>query len=572
MGVALERTAMTERARWAVGDGGAVVRVTRIVGGHESGEDRERRYVLDFPAADPAWDAVSTRRASADRTGDEFRVTVADGARLGRVRCLVGGETLAVRLPGPVLGEAVEAATRGDEEAARTVRNAFDDPVSIPFCCGSFLDLDGVADLVAALADARRDAADALHGARYDLARTAAVSRTGLAAPTVAAFERFVARLDDVEAIGSLDPLDALGGALATVPGADAALDRLTALGYDPASLAARDDGRFLAVLAANRVLSGGREAARDTVRDYGDVREEYDRAKSRALSADYWERGRAWRDALGPAVTRSLDEFSFALANALHWTGEVSRADSRVDELLHDAAAAVAAAVDLAGVEGRARFARHQAAGHRHRNSHNHDFAVQHFDRARDVATDHDALAAWEPRYSRSVVRSNQLATRGRFRRAVDVLDDALDALADRDVPPNRREEVTHHLEAQKRERQAAVDADDPGVRRVHLEAARDHFERAGFDRSAARVDRKLERADRDAGDGAETRRRVAPPERTVGTDRRTRVQWGDRVLGDAPLDDELTDHDPDAVGSVDPGVLPDDPDSEHGGDRRSL
>lgn len=534
---------MGESTRWTTGG----VRVTRVVGDHELGgadgsdgnDGRERRYLVD--AAD-----VTAPAATVERDGDDVTVRVPADVRLARA----SADGASVWLPGPVLGDAL--ADLPDGKAARTVANSFPTPESAPCLAGTFLDLDGVADVIEAVAGTSQHAADALHGVRYPVARAAALNRTGLAAETRTEFERFVSRLDDADELGDVDVLDALCDVVAAAPTLDAARVALRRLGYDLGDLESRDDGRFRTVWLARLVRERGRRAAREYLSPAGG----YDAAKRRALNADYWERGAAWREAADATADRSLAEFSFALANALHWTGEVARTDAAYPELLHAAAADVAAAVDLVGVEGRARYARHLAAGHRHRSRGNHDRAVSHFERARAVAAEYDYLDEWDPLYSASVVRANALAAADNPEGAVSVLEGALDEVESFDVPPNRRETILAHLRGGIREREAAA-ADGPGLRRVHLEAAREHYERAGLDRSVERVERELAR---DAGDvdddSAERERSTVLPERTLRKDR-----GADARADEIPeLRDGLVAHDEETLGSPDPGVVDDD------------
>ncbi|GAA0659267.1 hypothetical protein [Salarchaeum japonicum] len=527
-----------ERSRWTVGTGDAVARVTRVLGDHERGDNRERRYRLDFPADTPALDAAT------GATCDDWTVTVPEPTRLARVRLAFPDAHVSLRLPGPVLGDALADAADGDRTAAKTVLNAVPTPESLPFLAGFVLDPPGVARLLDGVTDASQHAADAVHSIRYPVVRHAAVARVGLATGTRRAFESFAASLDEIDAIGDVAVADALCDLVSVAPDWPTARDRLQRLGYAPDDVADRDDGRFHAVALARIVPAAGLERAREYVRRHRDTREAYGDAKSRALDADYWERGRAWRDALAAAATESDDDFAFALANALLWTGAVARTDARFPELLHAAAADVAESIDLDGVAGRAAYARLLAVGHRHRSARNHDRAVAAFDRARALAADHDFLDAWEPLYSRSVVRANQYASAGRDARAVELVDDALDDLAEYAIPEIRRREAVAHLRGQKREAEASLEGDDPGVRRIHLEAAREHYDRAGLSRSVARVERKLDRADRDA----ESEER-APVERGDSADR-----------GGAGVGPE---YDPEPVGSADPGVIEDDGDA---------
>jgi len=545
---------MTRRFRWTRPAPSGTVTVTRVAGDHELADgDRQRRYTFSVPAASTTVAAATDCEATWD--GDTLWVTVHEGAGLARVRLRTGNDAVAFRLPGPAFDDRLTAAIDGDEAAARDLLADAHSPVALALACGPLLDVEGFVALVDALAAASEGASDDLHATRYDLVRIAATTAAGPPVATGDAFEALADGLAAVDAIGDVTVLDALADTTFVAHETPAETKQfLAALGYEVPALAERGDGRFLAhYLAQVARTAGVRDAKQAAARRAANTdHAAFADAKAAAERADYWDRGAAWRDAVLPAAGESFPTFAYALANALYWTGEAGRSDSRADELLHEGAAAAARTIDLEWVAGHADYERARAAAHRHRSKRNHALALAHFDAAREIAGEHSFLDAWEPTYSRAVVRSNALSTRGEHERAVAVLDDAVEELRESGVPDDRFAEMRDHLLGQRHERRAIV-ADDDADRLAHLEAARDHYEAVGFERSVARIEAKLDDAET-AGDSRDDSREKRPqpvlrPDPDSGPS-----------LDDIPtLHDSLTETDPGAVGSADPGVLPD-------------
>lgn len=556
---------MTRRFRWRRPVGDATVTVTRVAGGHDDRDgdaDRQRQYMLSVQADTHDQTLAVTRLSDSTdyeyTTADGHWVTVHEGAGFPRVRLDVAGERTLVRLPGPAFDDRLAAALDGDREAGGQLLDELGGPVATVVGCGPFLDADGFVALVGSLAAASGAASEALHAARYDLVRVAATTPVGPTIDSAAEFEAVVDGLNAVDAIGDVDELDALGD-LIVVAHDSAGETRafLDALGYDLPSLVDREDGRFFAYYLAQVASTSGvheanqQAARRASVSEHPDI----ETATAAAERADYWERDDAWRSAVLPAALESRRTFAYALANALYWTGEVGRSDSRADELCYEGASAAGATIDLDWIVGHAAYERYRAAAHRHRSARNHALALAQFGAARELADEYSFLDPWEPTYSAAIVRSNQLSAAGRHEQAVTVLDETLEELHAQAVPESRFEEMRDHLVGQRHERHAklATDEDD---RLGHLEVAVGHYEAVGFDRSIDRIERKLDRgADQPAsgqGGTSETEPVPRPVLRPTGS--------SGPSLEDIPeLHDFLTDTDTTAVGSPDPGVLPD-------------
>ena len=563
---------MSRRFRWTRPlPGDSTVTITRVVGDHEDGGGgRQRWYTLDFPAgSDASVETDPDGRVRATVDDDTHWVTVDDGAGLPRVRLRAGGATTAVHLPGPTFDERCTDAVAGDEAAARDLLTDVADPVALAFACSEFLDSGPLAALLDTVAAASGSASDDLHAARYDILRAGVTTPAGPALDSRGAFETLAEGLDRAAEIGDVDAVDALADAMYIACNSPtAAQSLLDSLGYDLRDLETRGDGRFFAYYLAHVAATGGVGDAKHYVAGRTAERSSA-AATNRAEDADYWERGAAWRDAVVPTADRSFEAFAYVLANALYWTGEVGRGDSRADELCFAGAAAAAQTIDLDWVVGHARFERARTVGHRHRSKRNHALALAAFDRARNIAGRYSFLDPWEPTYSHAVVASNRYSTAGDHEAAIAALAEGRDALAEQDVPPERREEMLAHLDAQRNERRALL-ADDPETRVAHLEAAVENYESVDFERSLDRIREKLDEA-REAADEAVERDAGGDAERELLTDipRKTLQATADRgpTLDDIPsLHDFLTEPDPNAVGSADPGVLPDERDAGDG------
>ncbi|MBP2250546.1 hypothetical protein J2754_000855 [Halarchaeum solikamskense] len=547
---------MAQRFRWThtLADGRDAT-VSRVAGAHESGDDARRRYDCRLPSdvtASTPDERVRMTREDGDGD-DRLIVVVPDGAGVVRLRLTAEDGRSAIPLLGPTLGAALTDALRGDGDAARSLVAARGTAVAAVHACAHALDTEGIVALVDALADASGTASDELHARRYALCRAAARGTNGLAVTGPEAFEALVDGLDSAAEIGEVDALDALGD-LVAVHG----LDTVRALGYDLVRLAHRGDGRFRAYWLAALARDRGIDDARDVAGAHESGDDDYARLKDRAVTAEYRERGAAWRALCGPASRRSRETFRYVLANACYWTGETGRTDARADELCYEGALAAVPA-DLDWIRVRARYERARAVGHRHQSATNHALAIAAFERARDVAAScpDDDVAPWDPLYSRTVVASNARSAAGDHAGAVGVLEDGLDALAAYDIPETRADEIRHHLRGQRHERLALLARrEDDGAVETHLDAAVEHYEAADLDRSRDRVAAKRDdAANEDATDRA---RRAARSAGGAGPAPRPPSDDTGPSLADIPdLHDSLTASDPNAVGSADPGVV---------------
>jgi hypothetical protein len=526
--------------------------VTRLVGDHELREHgAKRRYVVAASLPVEAW---VSRDATVERDG-EARATVTVRERTGvvRLRVQVADGTGWLWLPGPSFSAACETAADGDRDAARRVLAEFESATALAFALGELLDGATLVDVLDAVAAASERAADDLHARRYDFLRGALVTTAGPNLGGAEEIESLVGGLDGIDDIGDVAfaPVvaDAMALATETVRGARAFVRDH---GYSVADLVDRDD-RFFAYWLAHAARTGGVRAAKREAAGRS-IDASFEAARGAAEHADYWDRGGAWRDAAAAAASESDDAFAFALANALYWTGEVDRGDSRVDELLFDGAEAAARDIGLAWVTGHARFERARAVGHRHRTSTNHALAISAFEDAREVASEYDFLDPWEPTYSRAVVASNMHSARGDHDAAIDAIEAGKAALAEQAVPSDRREEMVAHLDAQRRERLANQTTGE--TRRTHLDAALAGYESIGFERSVERVREKLatDTSDDDEAGGAAARTGAFARRQSAAA----AEQRGPSVEDIPALHDFLTETDPNAVGSADPGVLP--------------
>ncbi|MDZ7701525.1 MAG: hypothetical protein U5J98_05355 [Halobacteriales archaeon] len=506
---------MTSRA-WARpvdGDGTAQVSV------ESTDESGPIRYRIEFPfmvgdtsTADVQVTGVGSLVDHELRSEDglpvsDLIVSIPAEATVERLLVRSREEPVVVHLPsGPVL-EACDRALDGDEDAAGMLLDRFASPVELPFVCGSFLALDETVELVRALARADRYARSLLHSYRYAIVRGAVVSKAGLHVRTYRELVALADGLDGVEEIGAVSVVEALGDVMATVAGSPGETEALLdALGADFESVDDESDGLLTACFLAQLACVDGVEAAqRFEVPRRLPPRGNYDRRKRAVFHADYGERGRAWRRLLNAARRQSEDEIGYVLAYALYWTGEESRTDSRMDELLLRGAETVAAHKRLDKIAAKARYNRLMAAGHRLRAAHCWGPSATAFADARELAEQRSYLAEWEPILAEGIVRSRQLSTRGDHGAAVQSLDRTIEALLAAGPPTAVANRSVRHLKAQKSEIDAQrYRSEAPAIAQHLLEEARAHYDALDFERSRAKIDRQLGRLPPEAAEEA--------------------------------------------------------------------
>ena len=550
---------MTQRFRWERPlPGDATATVTRVVGDHELPEEGgERRFQVDCSARVEAAEAdCGTASVAGD---DSVTAVLPADAAVVRLRVTVPDGTGRLSLPGPAFEDRLTAALDGDTGAARALVREAGGVVALALSAGECLDVADLVALLDAVAGASGSAADDLHARRYDLARAVLATDAG---PRVSERESVVSLAEGLDAIGAIGDVslpavvaDAMHLAAGTPRGARAFLREY---GFGVQELAERGDGSFLAALLAHATVTGGVAAAKRLASGWP-AEKTFEAAEADAESADYWERGEAWRAVVPTAADRGDEAFAYVLANALYWSGEVDRGDSRLAELLFDGAARAGREVGLEWVVGHARFERARARGHRHRTSRNHALAIAAFDAARAVADEYGFLDAWEPVYTRTVVASNMHSADGDHDAAVAALDEGKAALEAMDVPEGRHEEMVAHLDAQRHERRA-IQTGNPAERRSHLDSALEGYEAVGFERSVERIREKLAGDGDDDSSESEGEDALSGRERAaVATRQALAGEQRGPSLADIPaLHDFLTETDPNAVGSPDPGVLP--------------
>ncbi len=505
MAVDTYRRAMSQRL-WSRPVGADATAEVRLESGAEAGAVRYR-IAFPFLVGDDAADDLQVTgegRVADHQLRSEGGLPVSDvvvsiPGEFDVERLLVRSreERLMLYLPSPALIELVEQAVDGDGAAAEALLDRFDTPVQVPLVCGSFLGVSGVVDLIAALARADRYAASVLHSYRYAIVRGALASRAGLHIEDLGELRALVEGLDGIEQIGALSVVEAIGDVVATVHDTRAETEALLeALDADYGRLDEESDGLLTACLLAQIVCTEGVEAAQAfEVPRKLPPRGHYDRRKRAVFQAEYGERGRAWRRLLNAARRQSADEIGYVLAYALYWTGEESRTDARLDELLLRGAERVAEHKRLVKLETKAQYRRLIAAGHRLRGAHCFGPAAANFAAARTLAAEYDALPEWEPILAEGLVRSRALSKAGDVGAAVDTLDRTIEALLASGPPTPVANRSVRHLTAQKAEIDAErYRSEAPRLARHLLEEARAHYAALGFERSRAKVERLLD------------------------------------------------------------------------------
>lgn len=469
-------------------------------------------------------DEASVRTARSD--SDRSRLVALRGrASLYRTYVRFDGDRYPIHLPGPSLLRRCLDVTDGDTDAARNLVTEFSTPTRAVVLCSTFLTVPETAGLIDTLTHVNGYTESYLHSYRYDIVRGAIVSTSGLSVDSLAELKSLVDELDRIDGIGPVTLVDSLADAMATVhASADETKELLDDFGCELAEVERYSDDLFFACYLAQLVLTDGvRGAEGHAMRRRWNLSGDYKRRKARAKNANYSDRGRVWRELVCLSARRSLDEFAYVLANALYWSGEVSRSDSRIDELLLEAAAVVASDIGLDQIEGRARYELHLSRGHRLRSRKCYSPARKAFERAAAVAAEYEYLPEWEPVYAKATVHSAELGTAGNHRRAVTVLDDALERLLEYDLPARKLNHIVHHLEGQKLETRANLPNDSTESEETVslLRDARTHYDVINLDRSRERIHRKLQRAKQstttepDRASTTETSRAETPAER---------------------------------------------------------
>ncbi|MFA9503793.1 hypothetical protein ACERIM_13585 [Natrinema sp. H-ect1] len=506
---------MVDKYRWrkTLGDGVVIEVACRSQGELESPSDDQSKSQFsilvenastdEFCLKTPNDDGITVDRVS-DSSCLEFHVSIPIGSGLIRTYVQSNGQRDPIYLPGPDLVANCVDAINGDTDAARAILKEFAAPTQVPALCGEFLPISEVGGLIETLAEVNSYTASFLHSYRYDLIRGAIVSDHGLSVQSTDELEALVERLDSVQNIGQVGLVDAISDTVAAMPtSGEETKAMLDSQGFDLDAVERSNDDLFFAVYLAQLVLTDGVRAAEGhTMERRWHLDGNYKRRKTQAKNAEYQDRGQVWRELLCLAARQSLDEFAYVLANALYWSGENTHTHSRMDELLFKAAARVASEIGLIQIEARARYEEYLSRGHRLRSQKCYSLARAAFDRAGDVAAEHDFLPAWEPVYTKATVHSAEYGSAGEHAQAVTILDDALERLFDYDIAPAKLNHIVHHLEGQKLESKARLadfqsDTDDPVSL---LQEASTHYDVIGLDRSRERTQRKLEQAKRSA------------------------------------------------------------------------
>lgn len=484
-------------------------------------------------------------RSEAGLPVSDVTVTIPHGYAVERLVVRGSSRRIVVYLPSTTLLELCEGAIEGGDPAAADLIELFEAPLQIPLVCGAFLGVAETVRLVAALVQRDRFVQSQIHSYRYAIVRSAVVSPTGLYVNTYRELNELVDGLDAISEIGEVSLIDALADVMATVHDSPEDTEQLLdTLGVAVEQLADRDDGLFTACFLAHIVCSTGVEAALGYEPPSKlPPRGHYERRKRAVFRAEYGIRGTAWRRLLNAARRESTDEVGYVLAYTLYWTGEESRSDSRMAELLFRGAELVAADYGLRKIEAKSRYERLIAAGHRLRGTHSWSPSIDNFETAREMAADHYFIDEWESMLAKGLVVSRALSQNGDHSGAVDALDTTIEDLLSRPLPKSVANRTIRHLRAQKCEIESLLyRSDDPARARGLLGEARDHYEAIGFERSRDKIERMLANLP------------AVSPGAEVESSRTTEVDSVIQLTDDASKDSATAP-------ALDPGVDHDDP-----------
>lgn len=398
-----------------------------------------------------------------------------------------------VYLPGEKVYSQVQQAIDDDHGAVHWVLNLFDSPLHIPLICGSFLNLNQSIELIESVSDVR-SAANYLHSYRYEIVRSSIVPSPGLSVESKSEVKTLIQGLNTIDHFGDVDVLHVFGDLMATMYNPDDIKSIIDTFGYNFESLEEEDDGFFFACYLANLVLSEGLESAKS----YAQNRQiDFDDWEKRdAYNADYFLKGEAWRSLISQAAEGSCDEFSSILSEALFWSAQVDRSDSRTAELLFAATEHTTRSLGWEELEARARFERYISAGHRLRRQHCFKMSYEQFQSSINIASKYPQIPQWKPVYSSAVVQTHLLRRARSLEQAKTVLDNAIEDLVLDDFDREEKNMAIHHLTASKLEIKADLNSGDEKARAEFLKDALAHYRSIGFHRSKKRIERKLEKS----------------------------------------------------------------------------
>lgn len=449
-------------------------------------------------------------------TGESVRFGTTGGHGLVRVAAALGGTRRTFTLPNGDFLNICQKAISGNTTAASKISGQFSSPVHMANICGAFLTVAETGQLLRTTVEADSSTSHALHTHRYDLIRGALTTDTGLTVETREELESLINILDDIDKIGSVELIPALGDVITRYHGSPEQPKSLVEnLGYDLETLEQKHSRLFFACYLSHLLQTQDTGHAKSYAQTRSwDSNKDYEHMKSRAEQADFSTRGRKWRAVLPLSAHKDDSEFSHVLANALYWTGVNVRTHSRLNEHLFNGALHVAENIGNRYIEGWARYERLTAKGHRLRAQSNYRPAKRIFTRSERIASNYGFLPKWEPIYNTANVRESILRANGDYEGAIENFETALDTIVEYTIPKEKLNEIVHHLKAQQLETRAHItNFEDPGAGPNDLlDEAETHYRAIGFRRSADRVQHKLARLDRPTHTEGQTAETTSP------------------------------------------------------------
>lgn len=512
---------------------------------------------------------ASTSRGRQDVEMIHVVISASSTSHIDRVIFKIDGQRDAIYLPSPNVLDRCDAAVSGDFEAASKLLDGSKSAVSLCILCGTFLEVREYIQFIETVAGSRRFAASQLHSYRYALVRAALMPSPAFSLDSAADVEVLVDGLDAIDEIGTVSLPEAIGDVMATVhtqcEETDELLERVE---LDRQELEQRRDGFSLVSFLAQRVTTSGFEAAEAyAMKRTWRLDGSFEARLTKAKNAEYTNRAALWRSLVCAAAREGREEFSYVLSNAFYWSSHDNRSNSRVQELLYEAAIQIAREIEYSTFEIKATFQKHLSIGHRLRSSHNFGPAVMQFEQATRLANDHEFLPGWSSHYGKAVCESHYLADGGDEDAAISVLDEAIEESFQFEVDPERLNEIVHHLKAQKHETIGDT-TDDVSQAAQHYRTACTHFDHVGFTRSKHRCERKKNAAKSQEQSVHQESQETTPAENTPSENEShstSAVPSPEEETVEEDLDEAVPFSVIEQLGSSDPGIIGDEEETDN-------
>lgn len=129
-----------------------------------------------------------------------------------------GEQLKPIHVPSSAFLEACDEVRSGNTKQADTILSVFETAVQAPMICGTFLGIEELVEFIAGLTSANHHAASQIHSYRYAIVRWAVTPCECARVTTFDEFVRLIDGLNDIDQIGDVDVIDALGDTSSSLP------------------------------------------------------------------------------------------------------------------------------------------------------------------------------------------------------------------------------------------------------------------------------------------------------------------------------------------------------------------